>query len=321
MMQVLQEGPRIANATVIICAYTLDRWGDLKAAVESVQAQRPTPREVLLVVDYNDELLDRAATLDGLKVLPNTRRRGLSGARNTGISSARGDIIAFLDDDAVAEPGWLAGLCAPLLEREADVVGGRADADFDDGRPRWFPAEFDWVVGCTYAGHPQGRREMRNPIGCSMAFRAEALELAGYFPEGIGRIGKKPLGCEETELCIRLTQRRPGSRIMFEPSAVVRHRVSAERATLRYYVSRCYAEGLSKAAISRLVGGADALSSERRYTLGTLPAGVAACVTEACRHRRIVPLGRAGAIMLGLSATAFGYFHGRLAPKPPSKRS
>jgi glucosyl-dolichyl phosphate glucuronosyltransferase len=99
--------------SVIICAYTVERWDDTMQAVASVQAQQPTPNEIILVVDHNPELLTRLAEgLPGVRVVSSTNERGSSGARNTGVALATGDIVAFLDDDAVAQPGWLAALTA-----------------------------------------------------------------------------------------------------------------------------------------------------------------------------------------------------------------
>src|SRR5215469_18379495 len=96
------------DASVIICSYTEARWDNLRAAVSSVVRQTATPVEIIVVIDHNAVLLERAqADLDGVIVLENQEERGLSGARNTGVKAARGSLIGFLDDDAVADPDWL----------------------------------------------------------------------------------------------------------------------------------------------------------------------------------------------------------------------
>src|ERR1700683_3609533 len=100
------------SVTVAICPYTLDRWDDLVAAVTSAVEQSQPPAEVVLVIDYNEELLRRSrdrwsssdASGPSIVVVPNAEQRGLSGARNTAVATASGDIVAFLDDDAAAEP-------------------------------------------------------------------------------------------------------------------------------------------------------------------------------------------------------------------------
>src|ERR1700680_4305787 len=96
------------DISVVICAYTEERWYDLIAAVESIQRQSIPPREIILVIDHNTSLFERARTqISGLDVIENSEPSGLSGARNSGIAKSQGTLIAFLDDDAVAEPDWL----------------------------------------------------------------------------------------------------------------------------------------------------------------------------------------------------------------------
>jgi len=93
--------------TVIICAYTIERWSQLEAAVASVESQ-PLVDEVVLVIDHCDELLEMSRRRwPQHRVVANEGAQGLSDARNTGVTASRGDIIAFLDDDAVAAGDWM----------------------------------------------------------------------------------------------------------------------------------------------------------------------------------------------------------------------
>jgi glucosyl-dolichyl phosphate glucuronosyltransferase len=299
--------------SVVVCAYTLDRWDDLAAAVTSLQHQSRPPAEIIVVSDHNPLLFARvAATWPSVIALENEERRGLSGARNTGVRSAKGDIVAFLDDDATAEAEWLARLLAAYVDSTVLGVGGAILPKWDTSRPAWFPEEFDWVVGCTYKGMPTTRARQRNLIGANMSFRAELFAAAGDFQTDMGRIGVRPLGCEETELCIRGAQTLPGTRYLYEPLARVHHRVPASRTTWRYFVSRCYSEGLSKAQVSGRVGSDAGLASERQYATRTLPAGVLRGIQDALLGRKPGGLGRAAAIIAGLAITGMGYARGRL---------
>ncbi|GII66246.1 glycosyl transferase family 2 [Sphaerisporangium krabiense] len=299
--------------SVVICVYTEDRWDDIQAAVGSVRAQTFPPHELILVVDHNPDLHLRLKReyADAI-VVENTHEQGLSGGKNTGVATASGDVVAFLDDDAVAEAGWLAAFARAMAADPAVVgVGGLTHPLWANGRrPRWFPEEFDWTVGCTYRGLPAERKAIRNVMGGNAAFRGHVVGEVGGFHSGIGRSvqGRKsrPLGCEETEFCIRLAQRRPGSVIMFEPEAVIGHRVPASRATFRYFRARCYAEGLSKALVARSVGAGDGLSSERSHALKVLPLGALRGVRDALRGDP-AGLARAGAIVAGLAWTSWGY--------------
>jgi GT2 family glycosyltransferase len=295
------------DASVVICAYTMDRWTDLVAAVDSVRRQRPGPRELIVVIDHDEALLRRAqAELPASLVTPNVGTRGLSGARNTGVDAASGAIVAFLDDDAAAEDGWLRALIAPFADPRVVGTGGGAEPVWTVPRPAWFPDEFGWVVGCSYRGLPVVRAPVRNPIGCNMAFRREALLEAGGFRNEVGRVGKLPAGCEETELSIRLHERRPTDRIIFEPAARVRHHVSSDRNRWSYFRSRCYHEGRSKAIVSRLRGRRSGLSSEFRYTAVILPTGVWRALASVLRGD-LWGVARAAAIGFGLAFTTTGY--------------
>ena len=302
----------MSTASVIVCAYTEARWNVLRTVVAALGGQTLEPAEVLVVVDHNPQLLERVRReLPAVHAHANASRRGLSGARNTGVTLACSPIVAFLDDDAVPARDWLAKLVAPYEDGRVMATGGRCDPDWLAGRPGWFPEEFDWVVGCTYRGLPGALSEIRNPIGASMSFRRWALDATGSFREDIGRVGRTPLGCEETELAIRLRRRLPGSRVVYVPDAAVSHLVPAERARLQYFLARCHAEGISKALVSGSAGARRALASERRYAYRTLPGGVARGARDALRGD-LAGLGRAAAIVVGLAVTVAGYVRGRL---------
>lgn len=305
--------------SVVICAHTRRRWDQTRAAVESVRAQSFQNREIIVVVDHNPALhAALEAALPGVTVAQNRQHRGLSGARNTGVAIARGDVVAFLDDDAVADPDWLKFLADAYANPAVAGVGGLILPSWQAARPRWFPDEFGWVVGCTYRGMPRG--PVRNLLGASASFRRDAFELAGGFRDGIGRsASKRPLGCEETEFCIRLSQRAPESVFLFDDRAVVWHQVPPRRGRFSYFCSRCYAEGLSKAQVTASVGAGAGLAVERRYASRTLPAGVARAAADALRGDPS-GLGRAGAIVAGLAATAAGYGAGSARRRLPTRR-
>ena len=140
---------QVANSvSVIICAYTEERWDDLVEAVESVQQQTLPAKEIIVVIDHNPNLLKRAREhLSHVVVVENKETPGLRGARNSGIAVAQGAIIAFLDDDAIAIPDWLMLLTEGYTDYQVMGTGGAVTPLWMDNKPGWLPEEFYWVVG------------------------------------------------------------------------------------------------------------------------------------------------------------------------------
>ncbi len=299
--------------SIVICAYTEDRWQELLEAIESVKSQSLAPREIIVVIDHNPALFERVTrSVEGVVVIENRQARGLSGARNSGIAAAQGDVIAFMDEDAIAAPDCLAHLSQGFSDVRVLGVGGASFPVWSNSKPGWLPEEFYWVVGCSYKGIAESTQVVRNLIGCNMAFRRTVFDEIGGFRIGIGRIGTNPVGCEETELCIRAGQHWKNGFFLFEPSAYVYHRVTETRTHYRYFLQRCFAEGLSKALVARIVGAGDGLASERQYTFVTLPKGVLQGIRETFLQRDLSGLARSFTILVGLAATTAGYLRGRL---------
>jgi len=312
------------DASIVICAHTIDRWDDLNLAVASVRSQMPPPREIIVVIDNNEDLRERAAReIVEATVLANEGPAGLSGARMTGATHAEGTIVAFLDDDATAEHGWLAALLDAYRDPAVLGAGGPVEPLWRAPPPTWFPDEFLWVVGCTYSGMHVHEGRIRNPVGANMSVRAEVLRNVGGFTSDLGRrklgfsvsakarIGGKAESCEETEFCIRTARLHPGGYWAYRSEARVRHCVPAQRATWKYFVHRCLVEGTAKAVLTTLTGPRDGLGAEGRYVRVVLPRALARNLFSAIRGDAGA-LGRAGAILAGFALTALAYAGTRL---------
>lgn len=308
----------------VVCCYTMRRWDDIVAAVESLRAQERPLNEIVVVVDHNEELLAacRQRWPQGVRIVANEGRQGLSDGRNTGLRATDADVVAFLDDDAAAAPDWSATL-ARCYENSGEGsgqgsgedagsvpgaqvlgAGGYIEPDWPGGaRPSWWPAAFDWVVGCSYVGLPTRRTQVRNVIGANMSLRREVALAVGGFNPSMGRVGKTPLGGEETEMYIRAVAARPGSVVLYEPAARVRHHVTPERATIGYFLSRCYGEGLTKAALSGITRSSAALSSESAYATKVLPAQFVRGLVSGDPRSGLN-------VALGLAVTCAGYARG-----------
>ena len=304
-----------ATFSVIICAFTFNRWEQLCAAVDSVERQSMPALETIVVIDSNPELERRAAAqFTSAAVVANTHRSGLSGARQTGVDRARGSVLTFLDDDALADHDWLEQLHAVYADPLVLGVGGLIDPEWERPPPAWFPLEFNWVVGCSYAGLPTTRARVRNPIGANMSIRTAVVARTGAFDPRLGR-EQHAAGytgtAEETEFAIRASQIFPGRYWIYEPRARVRHAVPADRLRWSYFVRRCVVEGSSKALLRDLAGPGDGLRSERAYTRSVLPRAV---VRELIRGLRGQPGGfaQAGGIVAGFGLTAGSFARTRL---------
>jgi GT2 family glycosyltransferase len=290
------------TVSVVIAAYSDDRWTQLRDAVASVVAQTRPALETIVVADHNPELLSRArCELADAVVIANTGARGASGARNTGVALSRGEIVAFLDDDARATPDWLETLIPGFADPAVAGVGGRVDPLWATARPRWFPREFDWTVGASYTGMPETTARVRNVWTNNMALRRTAFNAVGGFREDFGKLGvaSRP---EDTELCLRVTS---GS-WLYVPASAVGHWVPAERATLGYFLHRCFEEGQGKAGIAVLGGVAKGTSAERSYTARVLPAAVGRGLRETVTGDRSGAM-RSAAIIGGFCMAAVGF--------------
>jgi glycosyltransferase involved in cell wall biosynthesis len=313
----------LPSVSVVVSTYDESRWGHLVACVESLQRQTAPPARLIVVVDHNPALLDRArAAFAGATVIDNDRPRGLAGARNAGIAVAAGEVVAFIDDDARAEPDWLEQLGSCFGAAETVGAGGALIPDWEDGQPAWVPPEFYWVFGCSYTGLPDHLAPVRNPIGANMAARASVLREVGGFREGdesdaprelrargmVRAAGNVP---DDTDLAIRVKQRIAEAVWMYQPTARVLHSVPAARASLGYFIRRSFEEGVGKASLSRFVGTEVGLSSERSYVSRVLPRGLLRELRKLLRGEGAAGL-RFLMILAGTFAACIGYVSARV---------
>ncbi|HWK16543.1 MAG TPA: glycosyltransferase [Solirubrobacteraceae bacterium] len=285
------------SASVVIACHTEDRFDSLRGAIGSAKAQDPL--EVIVAVDHNPALCERLrAAEEDVAIVEHDGTPGASGARNAGALLARGPLLVFLDDDVRTRPGWLRELTAPFADDNVVGTGGMTAPAWQGPRPAWFPDEFGWVIGASYAGLPDDSGPVRNVWSENMAVRREVFEQVGGFRDGFGKVGhtSRP---EDTDLCIRISASAPDTHWMYVPAAVVDHEVPHERSTFAFFLKRCYWEGAGKVELSAHLGEDRDLGAERSYLLRTLPLAV----LRDLRRRRF---SRALAIVAGTAAAAAG---------------
>ncbi len=302
------------GVSVVVCAHTERRFAELRGAVESIRAQTVPAREIIVVIDHNPELLARAReALPDERVVENAGNQGAGEARNSGVSVASGPILGFLDDDAMASPTWIEQGVRAFQEETVMGVGGTIVPAWEGEPRRWFPAEFNWTIGCTYPGLPTTPAPVRNLIAANMFVRHSLFGELGGFRAGFGKT-KGRSGVEETDLCLRANQRWPDRIWLYDPAVLVQHRVPEDRLRLGYFIARCYDEGMAKAALVGFLGSEDGLAAERVYTRRTLPRGFAQGLWATVSGHDLAGAGRSAAIVAGLGATVAGYLRGRYQP-------
>ena len=297
------------TVSVVIAAYADERWTQLCDAVESVRSQTAPVLETIVVVDHNPALLACARReFADCTVIANTGSRGASGARNTGVASCQGEIVAFLDDDARSTAHWLAALLPPFTRDDVVGVGGRIDPLWAVPQPRWFPVEFGWALGFSYLGMPEKAQPVRNVWASNMAIRHSVFDAIGGFREDFGKVGDvaRP---EDTDLCLRAAANR--GIWFYEPTASVGHWVPRQRATFHYFARRCFHEGVGKAALAVLDGARESTAAELGHTRRILPHGVLLGLRDAASGDAW-GAARAAAIAVGFATTAAGFAAGSM---------
>ena len=226
------------------------------------------------------------------------------GGRGPGAEVAHGDILVFLDDDAVAEPDWLEYLLAPFEDPHAVAVGGAPLPNYETARPRWFPANFDWVFGCAYSGMPHKLAPYPRLIGANMAVRTQAFRELGGFHS---------IDFDDLDLCMRLAVQRPEDLIMYEPRAIVFHFVPSQRVSWHYFWRRCFFVNREKVQTVSAIGSARSLGPETRFVIDAITSQLAVDSSEVIKGSPS-GLARIGAMFVGIFMAAVGNIAGRIQP-------
>lgn len=148
-------------------------------------------------------------------------KQGLSWARNRGISEARGDIVAFADDDIEFAEGWVNACFSHFMNKAVgDIIGGPV-VPYRSKVPSWIPSNKHYLVGIwSFEGKSC---EVTNVIGCNFCARREVLEAVGTFDTQMGRKGDLLLMGEENDYFLR--SRKMGYKIVAIPEMIVYHKV------------------------------------------------------------------------------------------------
>lgn len=256
ILVMIERTPRVS---VVVC--TRNRSSRLGDACEALLGVTPVAGGWEVVIVDNASTDDTRTVADriqrganGIVRVVDERTISLSAARNRGIAESRGELIAFLDDDAFPDPSWLDALATALDGDRVLCAGGPVEPLVEGELPEWFQGRFlPYLTVWDLGDKAIDLRYNEYPRGANIAFRREAFDRFGVFSAHLGRSGRSLLSCEETELCLRLE--RGGFRTVYAPRARVRHSTPVDRLTPAWMRRRFAAQGRSEAIIAWMHGG------------------------------------------------------------------
>ncbi|MCY4732626.1 glycosyltransferase [Natronomonas gomsonensis] len=244
------------KVSVVICTYTEEMYEHFEDALESVREQTYDDIEIVVVVDGNEALYERIqgdyGGGEGLVLYCNEENVGLSASRNNALELVSGDVVALIDDDAVADERWVEELVFVYESTDAIAAGGKMTPLWVASKPEFLPEEFYWLVGVTHRGFAEPGEEVRNTFGSNISFKTEVMKELGGFESQVGRQGEKNLQAHETEFCARMREEY-GRGVVYNPDAKVGHKVFEWRTDKQWLLERSFWQGYSKRAMETLV--------------------------------------------------------------------
>lgn len=299
------------HITVIITAYDPDRFADINGGVESILTGRYENRDIIVIVDGRQQLANRLEERwedeANVTIMCNDKNVGAAKSRNKAVRQASGDIVAFFDDDAVADESWLRELVRCYTDHDAVAAGGKMEPIWIVGKPQFLPAEFYWLIGVTYTGFPEKMTEVRNTFASNLSVRKSTFEDIGGFNPEIGPKGESLLQSAETDLCGRLAA-ETGHGVLYNPDAKVGHKIYEFRTDPIFLFKRAFWQGVSKRGM-QVYSDAN-LKSETNFLKQILFLSIPNRAKEIIIGNRIEGLKQIVFLILATTLVGFGYLYG-----------
>ena len=247
--------------SAIVCTHNRSQM--LEKALKSLMEQSiPSENYEIIVIDNGSGESAREITYSMMEKALNLRyvyesELGLSHARNRGINEANGEIVAFMDDDAIADVKWLEALVDTFncVKPQPICVGGKIQPIWESPKPSWLPDSelgifpiLDWGeqgIWLTW-----GEKYL---VGANIAFKKQELFGLGGFKTNLGRRGNSLLANEEALVRYLIIQKYGEKSIYYQPGAVVRHLIPAYRLSKCYLFQRCYWQGASNSIMDLII--------------------------------------------------------------------
>jgi len=304
------------NVSVIVCTYTMDRYEVFTEAVESVLAQHYEPLDIVLVIDGNTEVYEHAVedfgSRENVVIHNNNENKGISYSRTKGAELATGEIVAFIDDDGVAEPDWIDKHVEAYRETEAVAVAGYVAPNWVTQKPDFFPAEFYWLVGCTELSFAEDGETVRNGYGSNVSYRREVFLDVGGYDVNTGRKGDQHIQAHEAPVGIRIREEY-GQGVKYVEDAVVHHTLFEYRGDFRWLVFRSFWQGFSKRVMSLLYP--NTAGNENAYLKMLLLRSLPRRAKKALIGPSLSQAKQFVAIVVFTAAVGLGYLYGLLQSK------
>lgn len=258
------------KVSTIVSTYSDNRYYDLIELMDALRKQINEYNEIIIIIDANQHLyttIKNHALKYGnsnIKVIFNPENKGLSHSRNIGIHHSNGDILAFIDDDAIPCPDWTNEIIKTFLKDDKiGAVTGDVIPVWEDNNMSWFPKELHWMISCSYTLTPKKEKEIERGFGTNMAFRRKVFQRVGEFNTKLGINGKNWVGGEDTDMFLRVKDN--GTKIIFNPDIKVYHKISKERIYIKNLIKRAINGGFSVAIMKRLFKYNPSNSTEKVY--------------------------------------------------------
>lgn len=232
------------TVSVIVCTY--NRADLLPGCLESLVAQTANKKDYEVIVvnnnstDSTQEIAEAFAARE-----PNFRvvieiAQGLSHARNRGFREARTEYVAYIDDDAKAEPDWIERALRIVEEQSPDIFGGSIYPFYLTEKPPWFKDAYE-IRQTTE--RPMELKDKDYISGSNIFFRRPLLESVGGFDSNLGMKGKRLSYGEETAVIVQVRQSQPDALIFYHPNLRVKHLTPAEKMRVSYFLRSRFAVG------------------------------------------------------------------------------
>jgi len=299
------------KVSVVVCTYTMDRYDVFTEAVESVLTQTHEPTEIVLVIDGNPEVykhtVDDFGGRENIVIHDNDENRGISYSRTKGAELASGEIVAFIDDDGVAEEDWIAKHVESYEETDGVAVAGYVAPNWQSKKPDFFPEEFYWLVGCTELGFAEDGEEIRNGYGSNVSYNRDVFLAVGGYDVNTGRKGDRHIQAHEAPVGIRIREKY-GKGVVYTEDAVVHHTLFDYRGEFRWLVFRSFWQGFSKRVMELLYPGAQ--GNETEYLGDLFTRYVPERAKKAIFGPSLSQLKQILAILVFTGAVGLGYLYG-----------